>query len=116
MFNQNELTGDATSAGNRVIFPTAGGGSLSMKIEQQPVNPYLGIGGNLFYFDRAHRWALAGELGVAYTGDPRVSSSWSGYSGSLVERAVRNNQEALKDYANQFMFYPVAKLMVTYSF
>ena len=116
MFNQNELSGDATSAGRRVIFPTAGGGALSVKIDQQPVNPYLSIGGNLFYFDRAHRWALAGEIGVAYTGTPSVSSSWSGYDGSLVENAVNRNEEALKDFADQFSFYPVVKLYVSFSF
>ena len=116
MFNQNELRGEATTAGNLVVFPTAGGKDLSITINQQPVNPYLSIGGNLLYFDRAHRWALAGELGVAYTGEPRVSSSWTGLSGAQLVTAVKHNEEALKDWADKFKFYPVAKLAVRYSF
>jgi hypothetical protein len=74
--NQNELSGTVSSTGTilvngqPVVIPA---GSLGMKVEQQPVNPYLSIGGNLFYFDHAHRWALAGEVGVAYTGSPHAS-------------------------------------------
>jgi len=122
MFNQNELTGTATHTGITIIdgqpFPTDEVGSLHLKIRQQPVNPYLGLGGNLFYFDHAHHWALSGELGVAYTGDARVSLTRSGGSGTPgpIDAAVSRAQSRAQRYADQFKFWPVAKLSVTYSF
>jgi len=120
LFNQNELTGSATGDGTITIndqtFTRSEVGSLKMKVEQELVNPYLGIGGNLFYFDHAHHWAMAGELGVAYTGDPSVSLTRSGPAGPLVDAAVRGAQTRLQRYADDYKFWPVVKLAVTYSF
>ena len=93
LFNQNELTGTASDP----HF-----GTLTMKLEQQPVDPYLTIGGNFFYFDHAHRWGLGGELGVAYTGDVRVSGG--------------HHEADLRHYGQNYAWWPVAKLMVTFSF
>ena len=93
LFNQNELTG---TAGDPHF------GTLTMKIEQQPVDPYLTIGGNLLYFDHPHRWALSGELGVAYTGDPRVTAG--------------HYHAELRHWAQDYTWWPVAKLAVTFSF
>lgn len=118
LLNQNELSGTVSSTGTiivngqPVVIPA---GSLTMKLKQQPVDPYLGFGGNLFYFDRPHRWALAGELGVAYTGNSRVSVDRSNGS-SLPDDVVDEVKSRLKHYANQFQLWPVAKLAVTYSF
>ena len=82
LFNQNQLTGTSSGFGPVTIggqtFEFADLGVLNLKTQQQPVNPYLSIGGNLFYFDHAHQWGLGGELGVAYTGDATVSLSRSG--------------------------------------
>lgn len=113
-FNQNRLTGTAEDAGN--IIPPEKLGTLSLKVEQQPVNPYLSIGGNFFYFDHAHHWALGGELGVAYTGEPDVSLNRTGPPSALLDAAVRYEQQQVKEYAEKFMWWPVVKLMVTYSF
>jgi hypothetical protein len=107
-FNQNRLTGTADDTGS-------GLGELNLKIEQQPVNPYLSIGGNFFYFDRAHHWAMAGELGVAYTGDPKVSLT-SSRSGPGIDAAVGALKGEAEDYADKFRWWPVAKIAVTYSF
>jgi hypothetical protein len=107
-FNQNRLTGTADDTGNGV-------GELNLKIEQQPVNPYLSIGGNFFYFDHAHHWAMGGELGVAYTGDPKVSLT-SSRSGPGIDAAVAAAKSGVEDYADKFRWWPVAKIAVTYSF
>ena len=104
-FNQNRVTG--TANGIAPFF-----GTLNLNIEQQPVNPYLSIGGNFFYFDRAHHWAMGGELGVAYTGDPKVNLT----SSNDLEGPRHRAEDQIKDYANQFRWWPVVKLMVTYSF
>lgn len=110
-FNQNKLTGNAVDT--RV--PPSILGDINLTIQQQLVNPYLSIAGNFFYFDHAHHWAFGGELGVAYTGEPRVSLT-STRSGPGINAALKAEQSKIQDYANQFKWWPVVKLMVTYSF
>jgi hypothetical protein len=87
-----------------------------MKVRQQPVNPYLSIGGNFFYFDHAHHWAMGGELGVAYTGDASASLNRSGPSNPAIASALQGAKDRLHDYADQFRWWPVVKLGVSYSF
>jgi hypothetical protein len=120
MFNQNQLSGSASDNGTINIdghpFPTDRVGSLNMKVEQQPVNPYLSIGGNFFYFDHAHHWAMGGELGVAYTGDPRVSLTRSGPADPVIDAALTSAQNHLQRFADQYKWWPVVKLSVSYSF
>jgi len=119
MLNQNRLTGSADSGtiivdGQPVTIESLG--QLDMKVEQQPVNPYLSIGGNLFYFDRARRWAFGGELGVVYTGDPQTSLTRSGPPSALADAALASAQQQLDHYAEKFKWWPIAKLQVTFSF
>jgi hypothetical protein len=90
-------------------------GTLSLRVEQQPVAPYLSIGGPFFYFDHAHHWAMGGELGVAYTGEPKVSLT-SSASGPLIDAALRREQSKAQNWANQFKWFPVVKLQVSYTF
>ena len=123
LFNQNQITGTSTGLGPITIggqtFQFSDVGSLNLKVEQQLVNPYLSIGGNFLYFDHAHHWALGGELGVAYTGEPKVSLTRSGSSGPLgsaIDAAVRHEQQKAQNWADQFKWMPVVKLMVTYAF
>jgi hypothetical protein len=120
LFNQNELSGTASDTGTINIdghpFPSDQVGSLTMKVKPQLVDPYLSIGGNFFYFDHAHHWALAGELGVAYTGGADVSLTRSGAANAAIDDALHNAHNRLQRYGDQFQFWPVAKLAVTYSF
>jgi hypothetical protein len=126
LFNQNQLTGTSSGFGPITFaghtFTFADMGVLNLKAEQQPVNPYLSIGGNFFYFDHAHHWALGGELGVAYTGDTTVSLTrtgglvTSGPVNDAINGLVNHEQQKAQDWANQFKWFPVVKLMVTYSF
>jgi hypothetical protein len=120
MFNQNQLTGSSSGFGPIAIggqtFQFSDLGVLNLKVEQQLVNPYLSIGGNFLYFDHAHHWALGGELGVAYTGDPRVSLTRSGPAAPLIDAAVSREQQKAQSWANQLQWLPVVKLMVSYSF
>jgi hypothetical protein len=113
-FNQNRLSGSAEDGGT--VVPPEKLGVLSLNVEQQPVNPYLSIGGNLFYFDHAHHWALGGELGVAYTGSPDVSLTRSGPPSPFLDAATRYEQQQVEKYAENFTWWPVLKLSVTYSF
>jgi len=120
LFNQNELTGTASDSGTIIIdgqpYPTDAVGSVHLKMKQQPVNPYLSIGGDFFYFDRAHHWAMGGSLGVAYTGDQDVSLTRSGPPSPLIDAALNNQEKRIKNFADEFKWWPVAKLFVSYSF
>jgi hypothetical protein len=124
LFNQNQLTGTASGSGTITIdgmpFSRDNVGSLNVKIQQQAVAPYLSLGGNFFYFDHAHHWALGGELGVAYTGDPKVNLTRSGgvggTLGSAIDAAVSVEQSRVQNYADQYKWWPVAKIFVSFSF
>jgi hypothetical protein len=120
LFNQNQLTGSAGEDGTIIIdgHPIAiqPGRSISMKIEQQPVNPYLGIGGNFLYFDHAHHWALGGEMGVIYTGDPKVSLSRSGPPEPVLDAVLNGAQSRLQNYANQYKWLPLVAVKLSFSF
>jgi hypothetical protein len=87
-----------------------------MTIEQQPVDPYLSIGGNFFYFDHAHHWAFGGEIGVMYSGEPTVSLTRSGPPDRAIDAAVRRAKNRLQDFADQFTWLPIATLKVRFSF
>jgi hypothetical protein len=119
LFNQNQLTGTASESGVVIIdghpLPVTAG-MLSMRVHQQLLNPYLSLGGNFFYFDHAHHWAVGGELGVAYTGKPEVSLSRAGPSTPVIDAALEAAQYELQKYADQYQWWPVAKLNLTYSF
>ena len=112
LFNQNQLTGSSSGVADL--------GVLDLKIQQQVVNPYASIGGNFFYFDHAHHWAMGGELGVAYTGTPKISLTRSGvFSGGghdSTDGALSQEKQKVKDWAERLAWLPVIKLMVTYSF
>jgi len=121
LFNQNEVTGSVSENNGTIIidghpFPSDRVGSLNLNIRQQPVSPYLSIGGNFFYFDHAHHWAMGGELGVAYTGDPKVNLTRSGPNAPLVDAAVSAAQIGAQHWADQFRWLPVGKITVSFSF
>lgn len=109
LFNENEITGSKTGTVN--LDGTTYTGTVSMKIQQQVVDPYVSLGGSL-YFDRGHHFALNGEIGVFYTGEPRVSLSTPGAPDS----DVQGEQNNIKHYARDAEFWPVLKLSLSYSF
>ena len=110
MFNQFQATGTGYSTGPYGTFR-----SVEAKVRENPVSALVSIGGNFFYFDRAHHWAMGGELGVAYTGVPDVSLKRSSGSG-LSNQDFSKAEKKLQDYVNQFQWWPVLKLRVSYSF
>jgi hypothetical protein len=111
LVDQSELTGRASG-----VYALNGNfytGTLDLSIKGQPVAPYLSIGGNFFYFDHAHHWAMFGELGIAYVGTAQVSLTASDPAAAL---AAANQKHKIEDSRNNFPFWPILKLGVTYSF
>jgi hypothetical protein len=113
LFNQNHSSGTATG-NNLDLNGTTYSGTLNLDLKQQPVNPYLGIGGNL-YFDKRHHVSLGGELGVFYTGEPRVT-----LTANTVPPAnpadVQGEINQITHYARYAQFWPVLKVSLNYSF
>ena len=128
LVNQNMVFGDAAVVSHRTYdidgthYASSDVGHLHLGIDQNPVAPYLGVGGNLFYFDSTHHWALTGAVGVAYMGDGDVTLDRSGgvphdtALGRRIDRSLSNQQSNIKGYADDFAWWPIAKVGVGYSF
>lgn len=124
LFNQNRLSGQGF--GNPADTVEIGGdpygwaavGPLTIKIKHEPVAPYLSIGGNLFYFDDAHRWAFTGEIGVFYTGDASVELSRNTGAVPLpgIDPSLEREEREIEDEANDFPIWPVVKVGISFSF
>ncbi len=125
MLNQNELTGVAPQdpIANRTFleignsgnsYDSAAIGDLNLKVEQQPVSPYLSIGYN-YYFDKAKHWSLSGELGVAYTGNPDVTLTTS-VPGSVAQQDLNAEAKQIEDTYAKYKFYPILRIGVNFSF
>jgi len=115
LLNQNRLSGssDETFTINNNTYS-----SPVLSIKQEAENPYLTIGGN-FYFDHGHHVSLGGELGVVYTGEPKVfftAQNTSGYPNSQYQADVQSELSKIQGYANDFKFWPVVKVSLNVSF
>jgi hypothetical protein len=125
MLNQNELTGvsPADPVANRTFveigssghsYDSAAIGDLNLKVEQQPISPYISIGYS-YYFDKAKHWSLSGELGVAYTGNPDVTLT-TGTPNSVPQQDLNAEAAQIEDTASKYKFFPILRLGVNYSF
>jgi hypothetical protein len=110
-FNQNRVTGTNPN-GTFTLNGNTYAGTLNLDIQQQAVDPYLSLGGNL-YFDRGHHVSLGAELGAMYTGKPRVGLTSSNPAAAA---DVASEVQQLQSYANKVQFYPVIKLSLNISF
>jgi hypothetical protein len=114
-FNQNELEGTATGSveieGN--TYTVSAADPVRLQIESDPVNPFVSVGGNLFYFDKAHRWAFFGEVGVVYTGEPEVRLTGPAI---IPSNDLESERQEIEDALSDFPFWPVAKIGISFSF
>ena len=130
LINQNRFKGSAPTNGlpnttfvvNDQPYLQAGmPGGLELEVKQMPLSPYLSIGGS-FYLDKSRHWALSGELGVAYTGSPKVSLTSPNYDPSndvapfSLANDLKAEEESIKKDADKYKFYPIVKIGVSYSF
>jgi hypothetical protein len=113
LFNQNEFSGN--SVGNvEINGATYPGEQLNVDITQDEICPYIGIGGTFCYFDRAKRWALGGEIGVAYTGSPNVLLS--NPTGGIPASELASERQDIEEDIENIKFWPVLKLYVSFRF
>jgi hypothetical protein len=123
LVNQNEIEGVVPQdpvAGQTFVtlgstaYDSSAIGSVNMTMEQSPISPFLSIGASV-YLDDAKHWALNGELGVAYTGNPDVSLSNSG-PGAVNPADLAAEAQQIEDWADKYQFLPIVKVSVSFSF
>jgi len=127
LINQNEVEGNVPNPGAPGTIVTIGNntydvfndlGSMNLKVEQDPVAPFLSVGMN-FHLDEAKHWSLGGEVGVAYTGSPDAALSIANgaTAANPTFQADRAQEEAqIEDELARYKIYPIVKLAVTFSF
>ena len=126
LVNQNRFSATVKNSGvpnstfsfNDVDYLQSGVGDFDMEVEQQTLSPYLGVGTSI-YLDKARRWAVNGELGVAYTGSPKVSITAPNHNPVLdpaFSNDVSGEESKIEKDAEDYKFYPIVKIGVSYSF
>lgn len=114
-FNQNQFTGSAISDGTLTVNgspPIPKGDSVGLVYKQQPVVPYVSIGGNV-YFDKARHFSLGAELGAFYLGNPKVSATST--DPAALPYLAGYEQEVVNDI-KKVPVWPILKLSLNYSF
>jgi hypothetical protein len=113
LFNQNEFTGNSSGDVeiNGITYP---GEKVTFKVTQDEVCPYVSIGGNFFYFDKARRWSMGGEIGVAYTGSWDVKAA--NPTGGIPQSELDQEEQDIEDEIKDFPFWPVLKLCLSFRF
>jgi len=112
VINKNHFTG--TTSGTVDLNGTPYSGTANLSVKQQPINQYLAVGGN-FYFDHDHHFSMNGELGLIFTGEPRVHLTLNPPNGA-VETARQQEEARIRRYARYAQVWPVLKLSLSYSF
>lgn len=117
---KNSSVVNSTFTFNGVDYLQSAVGDFDMEVEQQTLSPYLSIGTS-FYLTKSKRWALSGELGVAYTGSPKVSLSAPNHDPALdltpnFSDDVSGEEAKIEKDAEDYKFYPIVKIGVSYSF
>lgn len=130
LLNQNRFKGSVPTNGlpnttfdvnDHPYFQSGMPGGLELEVKQMPISPYLSIGGSI-YLDKSRHWSLSGELGVAYTGSPKVSLTSPNYDPNNdvgpfpLSESLNAEEESIKKDADKYKFYPIVKIGVSYSF
>ena len=117
IINQNRLNGRAVSDGSLVIsgYTVPAGEAVDLHYTQQPVDPYVSLGGNFFYFDKARHWAFGGELGVYYLGDSKLELTSNAGDAALNAALAKQRDKTIHDL-RRYPVWPILKLQVSYAF
>lgn len=125
-YNGNEVSVDAKATNgtytiNNVDYPAAAVGGLSGKVKFNATAPYLGVGWGSVA-GKEGRFHVVLDLGVMFQGSPNVSlnatcgSSLDAASCSELQSNVAAEEKDLKDKAEDYQYYPVVNLALSYRF
>jgi hypothetical protein len=119
--NELDLTGRPSAGStfniNGVPFAAAEVGSLQGNVDFNSIAPYLGIGwGNPF--SSGGNWSFNCDLGVAFQGSPDVTLTANGPAANNSDFLANLEAERrdLENEVDDFQYYPVVSLGITYRF
>ena len=132
LINQNRFKGSVPTNGlpdttfdvnDHPYFQSGMPGGLELEVKQMALSPYLSIGGSV-YLDKSRHWSLSGELGVAYTGSPKISLTSPNYDPQndnpgnpyTLSDDLNAEEKKIQKDADKYKFYPIVKIGVSYSF
>lgn len=122
MINQNEatLTGKPTNnsfAIGGTTYPSTLVGTLTSNVDFNTVAPYAGIGYGGAFSDKSN-WSFSFDLGVLFQGSPNVSYSADGplADNPIFQAGLEQERKELEDDLDEYTYYPVLSLGVTYKF
>ncbi len=120
-FSNNEFNGRASGAGETVEiddidYLLGTGDALRGSVEYNSFNPYIGIGWD-WAFGASQNFIFGLEVGVSYFGDPESTLTVEGGLADLVPVAgLEAERQSFQDDAEDYKFFPVVKISLTYRF
>lgn len=122
MLNQNEvaLTGKPSNNTYTIggtTYPSALVGTLTGNVDFNTVAPYAGIGYGGAFSDKSN-WSFFFDLGVLFQGSPKVSYTADGplANNRTFQASLEQERKELEDDVDEYEYYPVLSLGVTYKF
>lgn len=122
MLNGNELdvTGKPTRGTYRIgdtTYPAALVGNLTGTVDFNEIAPYAGIGYGGAFSDTSN-WSFFFDLGVLFQGSPNVTYTANGpLAGNPTFQAeLEKERRELEDDIDEYEYYPVLSIGVTYKF
>ncbi len=100
------------------LTPLADTISIQGNVEYNSVSPYAGIGWNS-KTDQASGWGVAFDLGILFMGEPSVTNLYATGPLSdhpLVTEFLEQQRLKIEDDLENFQYYPVATLRLSYYF
>ena len=122
VWDKNRLDGQAVEAATYSIgnqtYTREQVGTLAGNIDFRDISPYVGIGFG-HNVRKESGWNFTADIGVVFTGSPRVSLSSTGGTLSdnptLLEN-IQREQDNVAEEIDFFRYYPVVSVGLTYTF
>jgi len=127
--NNNEISVTGTARSEMLpaelspLAPLADSVTINGTVEFNTLAPYAGIGWNS-NSEQEQGWGVAFEMGVLFQGSPKVNElyiigpeAFADYSSRPeIVAALELERKAIEDDLDKFQYYPVATLMLNYTF
>ncbi len=121
LFNKNKANAEGSSQSSYTIggteYTAAELGTLTGKIDYNDLAPYVGIGwGNAV--GKNKQWSFSFDFGVVFQGKPNIDLAANGplASDPTFQANLTKEKQALEDELDDYKYYPVISLGITYKF
>jgi hypothetical protein len=121
LINKNKADAEGASQSSYTIggtdYTAAELGTLTGKIDYNDLAPYVGIGwGNAV--GKNKQWSFSCDFGVVFQGEPNIDLVANGTLASdpTFQTNLAKEKQELKDELDDYKYYPVISLGITYKF